>query len=187
MAEKGFVPTMGALHAGHAALISAARKRTDNVIVSVFVNPLQFNDPEDLMKYPRTPERDREIAIEAGATEVWFPEYEDIYPSNPLLIEAGPVGDLFEGASRPGHFTGMLTVVKRLFDLVKPDFAIFGEKDFQQLFLIKEMVGKFELPIEIVAHPIVREPDGLALSSRNVRLSQDDRDRKSTRLNSSHT
>lgn len=177
MAEKGFVPTMGALHAGHAALISAARKRTDNVIVSVFVNPLQFNDPEDLMKYPRTPERDREIAIEAGATEVWFPEYEDIYPSNPLLIEAGPVGDLFEGASRPGHFTGMLTVVKRLFDLVKPDFAIFGEKDFQQLFLIKEMVGKFELPIEIVAHPIVREPDGLALSSRNVRLSQEDRKR----------
>ena len=175
--EKGFVPTMGALHAGHAALISAARKRTENVIVSVFVNPLQFNDPEDLKKYPRTPERDREIAMEAGATEVWFPEYSEIYPTEPERIEAGPVGDLFEGASRPGHFSGMLTVVKRLFDLVRPDFAVFGEKDFQQLFLIKEMVDKYNLPIEIVSHPIVRESDGLAISSRNVRLSPEDRKR----------
>jgi pantoate--beta-alanine ligase len=175
MQKKGFVPTMGALHAGHAALISAARKQSDQVIVSVFVNPLQFNDPEDLKKYPRTPEKDREIALAAGATEVWFPTYEEIYPENPELISAGPVGDLFEGASRPGHFTGMLTVVKRLFDLVKPDFAVFGEKDFQQLFLIKEMVKEFELPIEIVSHPIVREADGLAMSSRNVRLSPEDR------------
>ena len=175
--EKGFVPTMGALHAGHAALISAARKRTENVIVSVFVNPLQFNDPEDLKKYPRTPERDCEIAMEAGASEVWFPEYSEIYPSEPERIEAGPVGDLFEGASRPGHFSGMLTVVKRLFDLVRPNFAVFGEKDFQQLFLIKEMVDKYNLPIEIVSHPIVRESDGLAMSSRNVRLSPEDRKR----------
>jgi len=173
--EKGFVPTMGALHAGHAALISAARKRSNHVVVSVFVNPLQFNDPEDLKKYPRTPDRDREIALEAGATEVWFPTYEEIYPSNPVLIEAGPVGNLFEGTSRPGHFSGMLTVVKRLFDLVQPDFAIFGEKDFQQLFLIKEMVKQFNLPIDIVSHPIVREADGLAMSSRNVRLSAEDR------------
>ena len=177
MIEKGFVPTMGALHAGHAALISAARKRSEQVIVSVFVNPLQFNDPEDLKKYPRTPEHDREIALAAGATEVWFPEYEEIYPSQPERIEAGPVGDLFEGTSRPGHFSGMLTVVKRLFDLVKPDFAVFGEKDFQQLFLIKEMVANFKLPIEIVSHPIVRESDGLAMSSRNVRLSPEDRQR----------
>ena len=177
MNEKGFVPTMGALHAGHAALISAARKRSDQVIVSVFVNPLQFNDPEDLKKYPRTPEHDREIAMAAGATEVWFPEYEEIYPSQPERIEAGPVGDLFEGASRPGHFSGMLTVVKRLFDVVRPDFAVFGEKDFQQLFLIKEMVANFKLPIEIVSHPIVRESDGLAMSSRNVRLSPEDRQR----------
>ena len=177
MNEKGFVPTMGALHAGHAALISAARKRSEQVIVSVFVNPLQFNDPEDLKKYPRTPEHDREIALAAGATEVWFPEYEEIYPSQPERIEAGPVGDLFEGTSRPGHFSGMLTVVKRLFDLVKPDFAVFGEKDFQQLFLIKEMVANFKLPIEIVSHPIVRESDGLAMSSRNVRLSPEDRQR----------
>jgi pantoate--beta-alanine ligase len=175
MQKKGFVPTMGALHAGHAALISAARKQSDQVIVSVFVNPLQFNDPEDLKKYPRTPEKDREIALAAGATEVWFPTYEEIYPENPELISAGPVGDLFEGASRPGHFTGMLTVVKRLFDLVKPDFAVFGEKDFQQLFLIKEMVKEFKLPIEIVSHSIVREADGLAMSSRNVRLSPEDR------------
>ena len=173
--EKGFVPTMGALHAGHAALISAARKRSEQVVVSVFVNPLQFNDPDDLKKYPRTPERDREIALEAGATEIWFPAYEEIYPSNPELIEAGPVGNLFEGTSRPGRFNGMLTVVKRLFDLVQPDFAVFGEKDFQQLFLIKEMVKKFNLPIDIVSHPIVREADGLAMSSRNVRLSPEDR------------
>ena len=177
MSEMGFVPTMGALHAGHAALISAARKRSEKVIVSVFVNPLQFNDPEDLKKYPRTPEADREIALRAGATEVWFPTYEEIYPADPVRIEAGPVGDLFEGASRPGHFSGMLTVVKRLFDLVSPDFAIFGEKDFQQLFLIKEMVAKFQLPIEILSHPIVREADGLAMSSRNVRLSPEDRKR----------
>ena len=175
MQKKGFVPTMGALHAGHAALISAARKQSDQVIVSVFVNPLQFNDPEDLKKYPRTAEKDREIAFAAGATEVWFPTYEEIYPENPELISAGLVGDLFEGASRPGHFTGMLTVVKRLFDLVKPDFAVFGEKDYQQLFLIKEMVKEFKLPIEIVSHPVVREADGLAMSSRNVRLSPEDR------------
>jgi pantoate--beta-alanine ligase len=175
MSRTGFVPTMGALHAGHAALIKAARKESDQVVVSVFVNPLQFNDPEDLKKYPRTPEADREIAMAAGATEVWFPKYEEIYPESPELIEAGPVGEFFEGASRPGHFTGMLTVVKRLFDLVNPDFAVFGEKDFQQLFLIKEMVKKFELPIEIISHPIVREADGLAMSSRNVRLSAEDR------------
>ena len=175
MAEKGFVPTMGALHAGHAALISAARERSDEVIVSIFVNPLQFNDPEDLKKYPRTPEKDREIAINAGATEVWFPSYEEIYPSDPIRIEAGPVGDLFEGSARPGHFSGMLTVVKRLFDLVQPKFALFGEKDFQQIFLIREMVNKYSLPIEILSHPIVREADGLAMSSRNVRLSPEAR------------
>ncbi len=176
MTETGFVPTMGALHAGHAALISAARARTERVIVSVFVNPLQFNDPDDLKRYPRTPEHDREIAISAGASEVWFPTYEEIYPKEPKLIEAGPVGALFEGAARPGHFNGMLTVVKRLFDLVQPDFALFGEKDFQQLFLVKEMVTKHELPIEIVSHPIVREPDGLAMSSRNIRLTSQQRE-----------
>jgi pantoate--beta-alanine ligase len=175
MAEKGFVPTMGALHAGHAALISAARKRSNHVVVSIFINPLQFNDPKDLEKYPRTPDHDRELALAAGASEVWFPTVEEIYPSNPELIKAGPIGEVFEGFSRPGHFDGVLTVVKRLFDLVNPDFAIFGEKDFQQLFLIKQMVRNFNLPIEIIAHPTIREVDGLALSSRNIRLSPEDR------------
>ena len=175
MVEKGFVPTMGALHAGHAALISAARKRSSHVVVSIFINPLQFNDPKDLEKYPRTPDQDRELALAAGASEVWFPTVEEIYPSNPELIKAGPIGEVFEGFSRPGHFDGVLTVVKRLFDLVQPDFAIFGEKDFQQLFLIKQMVRNFNLPIEIIAHPTIREADGLALSSRNIRLSSEDR------------
>lgn len=175
MAEKGFVPTMGALHAGHAALISAARKRSNHVVVSIFVNPLQFNDPKDLEKYPRTPDHDRELALAAGASEVWFPTVEEIYPSNPELVKAGPIGEVFEGFSRPGHFDGVLTVVKRLFDLVQPDFAIFGEKDFQQLFLIKQMVRNFNLPIEIISHPTIREADGLALSSRNIRLSSEDR------------
>ncbi|MEY2637591.1 MAG: hypothetical protein RLZZ194_81 [Actinomycetota bacterium] len=175
MSEKGFVPTMGALHAGHAALISAACKRSSHVVVSVFINPLQFNDPNDLKKYPRTPEKDRELAIAAGASEVWFPSVEDIYPTNPEVIKAGPIGEIFEGFSRPGHFDGVLTVVKRLFDLVQPDFAIFGEKDFQQLFLINQMVKDFNLPVEILAHPTIRESDGLALSSRNIRLSPDDR------------
>ena len=175
MAEKGFVPTMGALHAGHAALISAARKRSNHVVVSIFVNPLQFNDPKDLEKYPRTPDHDRELALAAGASEVWFPTVEEIYPSNPELVKAGPIGEVFEGFSRPGHFDGVLTVVKRLFDLVQPDFAIFGEKDFQQLFLIEQMVRNFNLPIEIIAHPTIREADGLALSSRNIRLSSEDR------------
>ena len=175
MAEKGFVPTMGALHAGHAALISAARKRSNHVVVSIFVNPLQFNDPKDLEKYPRTPDHDRELALAAGASEVWFPTVEEIYPSNPELVKAGPIGEVFEGFSRPGHFDGVLTVVKRLFDLVQPDFAIFGEKDFQQLFLIKQMVRNSNLPIEIISHPTIREADGLALSSRNIRLSSEDR------------
>jgi pantoate--beta-alanine ligase len=144
-------------------------------VVSIFVNPLQFNDPKDLEKYPRTPDHDRELALAAGASEVWFPTVEEIYPSNPELVKAGPIGEVFEGFSRPGHFDGVLTVVKRLFDLVQPDFAIFGEKDFQQLFLIKQMVRNFNLPIEIIAHPTIREADGLALSSRNIRLSSEDR------------
>lgn len=175
MTEKGFVPTMGALHAGHAALISAARKRSNHVVVSIFVNPLQFHDPRDLEKYPRTPDHDRELALAAGASEVWFPKVEEIFPSNPEVIKAGQIGEVFEGFSRPGHFDGVLTVVKRLFDLVQPDFAMFGEKDFQQLFLIKQMVKEFNLAIEILAHPTIREADGLALSSRNIRLSSAER------------
>ena len=165
------VPTMGALHKGHQALIKRARELDKEVVVSIFVNPLQFTDATDLEKYPRTPETDIQIATLAGATEVWFPNYEEIYPSEPVQISAGPVGDLYEGASRPNHFAGVLTVVNRLFEIVKPTAAVFGEKDFQQLWLIKNYLKK----IEIVSVPTVREFDGLALSSRNVRLTETDR------------
>ena len=165
------VPTMGALHKGHQALIKRARELDKEVVVSIFVNPLQFTDAADLEKYPRTPETDIQIATLAGATEVWFPNYEEIYPNEPVQISAGAVGDLYEGASRPGHFAGVLTVVNRLFEIVKPSAAVFGEKDFQQLWLIKNHFKR----IEIAAVPTVREFDGLALSSRNIRLTESDR------------
>jgi pantoate--beta-alanine ligase len=170
-----FVPTMGALHAGHDSLIKLARSRCEEVVVSIFVNPLQFENDKDLANYPRTPELDIERAENAGATYVWLPTFEEIYPDEPKLISAGKLGNLFEGVHRFGHFDGVLTVVKRLFDLVMPDVAYFGEKDYQQLFLIKKMVRDFELPIEIVAAPIIRDQDGLALSSRNIRLSNEGR------------
>ena len=165
------VPTMGALHKGHQALIKRARELDKEVVVSIFVNPLQFTDAADLEKYPRTPETDIQIATLAGATEVWFPNYDEIYPSEPTQISAGVVGDLYEGAARPGHFAGVLTVVNRLFEIVKPSAAVFGEKDFQQLWLIKNHFKK----LDIVAVPTVREFDGLALSSRNIRLTPADR------------
>ena len=170
-----FVPTMGALHAGHESLINLARRRSDEVVVSIFVNPLQFENKEDLANYPRTPELDIKKAESAGATYVWLPTFEEIYPEEPQIIPAGPIGNIFEGVHRFGHFDGVLTVVKRLFDLVMPEIAIFGEKDFQQLFLIKKMVKEYSLPIEIIAAPIVRDSDGLALSSRNIRLNKSDR------------
>jgi pantoate--beta-alanine ligase len=162
---------MGALHKGHQALIKRARELDKDVVVSIFVNPLQFSESNDLAKYPRTPETDIQIATLAGATEVWFPNYEEIYPSEPNQISAGLVGDLYEGASRPGHFAGVLTVVNRLFEIVKPKAAVFGEKDFQQLWLIKNQFKK----MEIHSVPTVRDHDGLALSSRNVSLSESDR------------
>ncbi len=170
-----FVPTMGALHSGHESLITLAREFAEEVVVSVFVNPLQFENPEDLKKYPRTPQVDAARAKAAGATQVWFPTESEIYPGSVERMSSGTLGGQFEGASRAGHFDGMLTVVKRLFDLVQPEWAIFGEKDFQQLFLIKKMVADLGLPIEIVAAPLIRDSDGLALSSRNVRLSDSDR------------
>jgi len=166
------VPTMGALHKGHQALIKRARELDKDVVVSIFVNPLQFSDAADLEKYPRTPESDIQIATLAGANEVWFPNYDEIYPSEPVQISAGAVGDLYEGAARPGHFAGVLTVVNRLFEIVKPSAAVFGEKDFQQLWLIKNHFKK----IEIAAVPTVREFDGLAMSSRNIRLTEADRE-----------
>lgn len=165
------VPTMGALHKGHQALIKRARELDKEVVVSIFVNPLQFSESSDLEKYPRTPEADIQIATLAGATEVWFPTYEEIYPTDPVQIAPGPVGDLYEGAARPGHFAGVLTVVNRLFEIVKPSAAVFGEKDFQQLWLIKNHFKK----MNIVQVPTIREFDGLALSSRNIRLTESDR------------
>ena len=169
---SAFVPTMGALHAGHQSLIKIAREYSDEVVVSVFVNPLQFEDKDDLAKYPNTPERDELLASEAGATLLWRPDVTDIYPGNEVKLSAGEIGTRFEGASRPGHFDGVLTVVNRLFDLVKPKYAIFGEKDFQQLFLIRKMAAELHPEIEIIAAPTIREQSGLALSSRNVRLSE---------------
>jgi pantoate--beta-alanine ligase len=162
------VPTMGALHKGHQALIKRARSMSKEVVVSIFINPLQFENPDDIAKYPRTPERDIQLATLAGATEIWMPDYEEIYPGEITKLIASSIADLYEGASRPGHFDGVVTVVNRLFEIVKPEAAIFGEKDFQQLQIIRAMKSS----VEIVGIPTVREYDGLALSSRNVRLSE---------------
>ena len=166
-----FVPTMGALHAGHASLFQLAKKYSENVVASIFVNPLQFESQEDLAKYPRTPDIDIEIAAAAGVTHLWLPNQSEIYPEGFAKQSAGPIGDIYEGKSRPGHFDGVLTVVRRLFDLVNPAVAIFGEKDFQQLHLIKVIAGE----VEIITAPTVRENDGLAMSSRNVRLTPEGR------------
>ena len=165
------VPTMGALHKGHQALIKRARSVSKEVVVSIFINPLQFENKEDLEKYPRSPERDIQLATLAGATEVWMPDYEEIYPGEIKKLSAGTLGQIFEGQARPEHFDGMLTVVNRLFEIVKPTAAVFGEKDFQQLAIIKAMKSD----VEIIAVPTVREFDGLALSSRNVRLTEQGR------------
>jgi pantoate--beta-alanine ligase len=161
-----FVPTMGALHAGHQSLFRIAAAHSDQVLASIFVNPLQFESAEDLEKYPRTPEKDIEMAEAAGVTHLWFPRYEELYPEDFEKLSAGPLGDIYEGASRPGHFDGVVTVVSRLFELAQPKSAIFGEKDFQQLTLIK----RIKSDVEIIAAPTIRESDGLALSSRNLRL-----------------
>jgi pantoate--beta-alanine ligase len=166
-----FVPTMGALHAGHASLFKVAKKYSENVVASIFVNPLQFESEEDLAKYPRTPDIDIEIAAAAGVTHLWLPNQSEIYPAGFAKQTAGPIGDIYEGKSRAGHFDGVLTVVRRLFDLVNPKIAIFGEKDFQQLHLIKTIAGE----VEIITAPTIRENDGLALSSRNVRLTPEGR------------
>jgi pantoate--beta-alanine ligase len=169
------VPTMGALHAGHQSLIKLGKNLGEKVIVSIFVNPLQFENKSDLESYPKSFEQDLQIAEEAGAAAVFTPSELDIYPGQIEKIEAGSIGDIFEGKSRPGHFTGVLTVVKRLFDLVQPKHAVFGEKDFQQLFLIKKMVNNLKLPVNIVAAPTIRDSSNLALSSRNSRLSVEDK------------
>lgn len=175
MSSKAFVPTMGALHAGHLSLIELAKEYSEDVVVSIFVNPLQFENKDDLAKYPRDLDGDVALARSAGATEIWAPTLEEIYPSDPTIISAGPLANVFEGAKRPGHFDGVVTVVDRLFKHVQPDFAIFGEKDFQQLFIIKKWVRQNNIPVEIISAPLVRDTDGLALSSRNIRLGEDGR------------
>ncbi|WP_101790578.1 pantoate--beta-alanine ligase [Nonomuraea indica] len=170
------VPTMGALHEGHRALIRAARGRAAQVVVSIFVNPLQFGPNEDYSRYPRTFDADLEACREEGVSVVFAPSVETMYhPDRQVGVSSGVMGTLVEGASRPGHFDGVLTVVLKLFHLVGPDLAVFGQKDAQQLALIRRMVADLDLPIEILGVPTVREPDGLALSSRNRYLSAGDR------------
>lgn len=167
----GFVPTMGALHAGHRSLVERARRENETVVVSVFVNPTQFNDKNDLKHYPRTPEADERLLAEAGADYVLMPAVEEIYPEpDTRLFDFGLVDKVMEGATRPGHFNGVAQVVSRLFDIVRPARAYFGEKDFQQIAVIRAMVEQLALPVEIVECPIVRGEDGLALSSRNQLL-----------------
>ena len=170
-----FIPTMGALHAGHASLFQLARTKSDFVVASIFVNPLQFENSTDLDLYPRTPDQDIELSFAAGVTHLWLPTQSEIYPENFTKVSAGPIGENFEGTNRTGHFDGVVTVVSRLFQLVRPACAIFGEKDFQQLTLIKELARRSFKEIEILAAPTIRESDGLALSSRNIRLDQSDR------------
>ena len=168
----GFVPTMGALHPGHLALVRQAMAENDVSVVSIFVNPTQFNDKTDLLHYPRTLETDCLLLHETGATVVFAPSDEEMYPEpDTRAFDFGILATVMEGKFRPGHFNGVAQVVSRLFDIVKPDRAYFGEKDFQQLAIIRALVKQLRLPVEIIAHPIVREPDGLAMSSRNARLS----------------
>ena len=170
------VLTMGALHAGHASLIRLARERADHVVVTVFVNPLQFGPGEDFERYPRTLEADIALASAAGADIVFAPQRSDIWPTPPsVTVDAGPLQHLYEGAVRPGHFNGVCTVVLTLLQLLRPAVSVFGEKDAQQLAAIRAMVRDLAVPVEIVGAPIVREADGMAMSSRNRFLSPADR------------
>ncbi|MEN3533481.1 pantoate--beta-alanine ligase [Microbispora sp. ZYX-F-249] len=170
------VPTMGALHEGHRSLIRLAREHADHVVVSVFVNPLQFGPGEDFSRYPRTFDADLRACEEEGVGVVFAPSADDMYlPDRQVEVSAGGMGGVVEGAFRPGHFDGVLTVVLKLFNLVRPDVAVFGQKDAQQLALIRRMVADLDVPVSIVGAPTVREPDGLALSSRNRYLSEADR------------
>ena len=172
----GFVPTMGALHAGHIALLTEAVEQCDLVVASIFVNPIQFNNPDDLKKYPRTFESDRKMLEEADCDAVFYPSVEEMYPTKvEEKFDFGSLETVMEGAKRPGHFNGVAVVVKRLFDLVQPDFAFFGKKDFQQLAIIRALVKQMKSDIHIIGLDTVREKDGLAMSSRNTRLSKQER------------
>jgi pantoate--beta-alanine ligase len=175
----GFVPTMGALHPGHIALVTRAKAENEIVVASIFVNPTQFNNQKDLVHYPRTLEKDTKMLEDAGCDFLFFPSVDEMYPDG--VKEAVPPIDLdgldtvMEGAHRPGHFAGVIQVVKKLFDAVGPCKSYFGEKDFQQLAVIRKMVREWKMPVEIVPCPIVREADGLAMSSRNMRLTEEER------------
>lgn len=175
--KVGLVPTMGALHAGHASLVKRSVNENEVTVVSVFVNPTQFNDKNDLLKYPRTLDADCQLLEACGATLVFAPSVEEIYlEPDTRQFSYAPLDTVMEGAFRPGHFNGVCQIVSKLFDAVKPHRAYFGEKDFQQLAIIREMVRQMQFDLEIVGCPIVREEDGLALSSRNARLSKSERE-----------
>lgn len=172
-----FVPTMGYLHEGHLSLVDHARRRADRVVVSIFVNPLQFGPGEDLARYPRDLERDLALVAGRGVELVFAPDVEEMYPGGQpqVTVSPGPLADVLEGAIRPGHFKGVLTVVAKLFGIVRPDVAVFGQKDFQQAAVIRRMVLDLDLPVRVEVAPTVREADGLAMSSRNVYLSGEER------------
>ena len=177
----GLVPTMGALHAGHRALLRQARSDCDVVVMSLFVNPTQFGPGEDLDRYPRDEERDRAIAAAEGVDSIFAPTVEEMYPDGfSTMVSAGDVGSRFEGAHRPGHFDGVATVVLKLFNRLRPDIAYFGQKDAQQLAVIRRMTADLDLGVEILAVETVREPDGLAIASRNAYLSPEERRRASS-------
>ena len=172
----GFVPTMGALHEGHAELLRNARKQSDHLILSIFINPTQFNDPNDFQRYPQTLEQDQNLAEREKVDAIFLPTYNQLYPDGYFMeVREKKWSKKFCGAHREGHFEGVLTIVLKLFNLVKPHFAFFGEKDFQQLQLIQSMVNDFFLDLKIIGIPTVREKDGLAMSSRNMRLSPSER------------
>lgn len=175
-ATIGFVPTMGALHEGHISLVDRAKSEASFTVMSIFVNPLQFAPTEDLAKYPRPVEQDERMAREAAVDVLFRPSAEEMYPGErEITVTSGEIGSVWEGSSRPGHFDGVLTVVAKLFNIVQPDVAVFGRKDLQQGALVRAMVRDLDMPIRMVIAPIVREPDGLALSSRNRYLSEADR------------
>lgn len=172
----GLVPTMGALHAGHLALVEAARKSCDAVVVSIFVNPKQFGPNEDFSRYPKTFEEDCRLLERAGVDFVFAPQVEEMYPpGTSTFVDVGALGERLDGASRPGHFRGVATVVSKLFLVVSPDFAFFGQKDAAQVAVLRRMVRDLDFPLELKVCPIVREPDGLALSSRNRYLNAAER------------
>lgn len=172
----GFVPTMGALHQGHISLIDHSKKQSDFTVCSIFVNPNQFNDKADLERYPRMPEKDAVMLEKGGCDLLFLPDVTEVYPEeDKRVFEFGNLDKILEGAHRPGHFNGVAQVVSRLFDMVKPDKAFFGLKDYQQLLVIKHLTRLLNFKIEVVACPILREPDGLAMSSRNMLLKPEER------------